>query len=93
MDTSVASYFLYAVVGYCGTQPSVELYRFLAKLLKDYVPPKEPEPSPVALNAKRFGFGMAGGLLGGVLFQSNPPYAIGASLAFGRIASDIASFF
>jgi hypothetical protein len=85
---------LHALVGFCGTMPSVEFYKFIRELLKNYVPPKEPEPGPVDGNGNpepsiywRFGAGLVGGLLGAVIVKgtlSEPVYTLAAAYASGR---------
>lgn len=95
------TYFLYSAIGYCATMPSVEFYRYLGKILTNFVPPvKDPQDSPVAGNpdpepdyiwtvASGLAGGLAGGFLGSLVFKENPAYVLGAAFAGGRILSDV----
>jgi hypothetical protein len=93
--------FLHALVGFCGTMPSVEFFKFFRELLKNYVPPSEPVPGPKEGNGTpepdiywRYGAGLLGGVLGAVLVKdslSEPLYTLAGAYAGGRFLSEAVS--
>ena len=92
----------HALIGYCGTMPSVEFYEWL-RGLKIVLPYKDPMDNPIALGngtpePDRFlkvGAGLVGGLLGYVVatnvLPENPAYTIGSAYIGGRVLSDAVS--
>lgn len=93
---------LHALIGYCGTMPTVEFYEWLRNLRIE-LPIKDPNDSPVALGNGtpepdrlwKIGLGLVGGLIGyGIasqLLTESPVYTMGAAYAGGRILSDAVS--
>lgn len=94
----------HALAGYCGTQPSVEFFKFIREILKWYIPkgdpvpgPKEGDPNPQPSLVWQIGTGILGGLAGFALAKvalpENPVYTLGAAYIGGRVMSDVVSSF
>jgi hypothetical protein len=99
-------FLFHALIGYCGTMPSVEFFNFIRELGKICCPTaKDPNDSPYALGngnpqpsrLLKTGLGLVGGIVGyGIaikLLPENPAYTIGAAYAGGRIFSDAFAVF
>ncbi|HMO39454.1 MAG TPA: hypothetical protein PKC76_12895 [Saprospiraceae bacterium] len=90
---------IYALMGYCGTPPSVEFFQWLRSLPSPPVPddPND-DPRAIRLNLQQSILwsvftGFAGGIVGGLilsrLFPENPVIGIVGAYIGGRILSDL----
>lgn len=93
--------FLHALVGFCGTMPSVEFFKWVRELhivLKE----KDPNDSPVARGNGtpepdiyfRGIAGLLGGVLGAVIVKetlTDPVYTLAGAYALGRFLSEAVS--
>lgn len=86
----------HALIGYCGTLPSVEFYQFIAEILKNFKEPLPREPGSKGRFSK-IAAGIVGGLVG-LFFATqalpdNPVYTLSAAYVGGRLMNSTVILF